>query len=123
MLFGEQGPLADLCSSLRDRLPEEKAFIHDVEDQRYYGHFKVCSPETDKGVGAEKLVGHLGGDRSQILAFGDYLNDLGIMRDAGYSICPRNAHPLVCDAASHVSPHSTEDGFVARELERIFSLV
>jgi len=122
MLFGEQAKLAEVCASLRARLPTDKAFIHEVEDQRYYGHFKICAPETDKGIGAERLVRHLGGDKSQVLAFGDYLNDLGIMRHVGHSICPANAHPLVRETASHVSPYTTEQGFVARELERIFGL-
>lgn len=120
VLFGPHRAMDRLAGQFRDRLPADKAFVHDPEDQGDYAHFKVCSPETDKGVGAEKLVQRLGGDRSQILAFGDYLNDMGIMKHAGQSICPRNAHPAVRQAATRVSPYSTEEGFVAREIERIF---
>lgn len=120
MLFGEHCALTRACAVLRERLSAEKALIHDVEDKGGYGHFKIGDPGTDKGVGAEKVVQRLGGDRSQVLAFGDYLNDLGIMRHVGYSICPANAHPMVRATASYVSPYSAAQGFVAREIARIF---
>ena len=122
VLFGPRDVMERTARSLREELPARMAFIHGVEDQGDYSHFKICAPETDKGVAAERLVRHLGGDRTQILAFGDYLNDLGIMKHAGCSICPREAHPLVRRAATHVSPFSAEEGFVVREIKRIFGL-
>jgi hypothetical protein len=122
VLFGPQEVLERGSRALRDELPAELAFIHDIENQGSYAHFKICAPETDKGVGAERLVRRLGGDRTQILAFGDYLNDLGIMRHAGHSICPRDAHPEIRRIATRVSPYSAEEGFVVREIKRTFGL-
>lgn len=122
IVFGPHEAVGEARATLCEELNAEAGIVYGVEDQGDYAHFKVCHPEADKGVAAEKLVEHLGGDRSQILAFGDYLNDLGIMRRAGYSICPRDAHPVIRDAASHVSPHTAEEGFVAKEIKRIFDL-
>jgi len=96
--------------------------INDIEAQHSYAQIKICAPGTDKGVGAERLVRHLGGEMSHVLAFGDYFNDLPIMRRAGLSICPRDAHPLVRDTAMYVSAYSAAEGFVARELQKLFSL-
>lgn len=122
VVMGGHEVVAWTFHTLQQELSSDVAVLHDVEDHGDYAQFKVCDPETDKGIAAEKLVRHLGGDRTQILAFGDYLNDLGIMRIAGYSICPRDAHPEVCRIASYVSAYSAEEGFVAAELRRIFGL-
>ncbi len=122
VLFGPHHAANAAQHALREALSSGESLIHDVEDQGSYAHFKICSPEADKGVGADRLVSHLGGDRTHVLAFGDYLNDLGIMRYAGQSICPRNAHPLIRQTATRTSPHLAEEGFVAREIRRIFGL-
>jgi len=121
VLFGPHQLMGDAAQTLRRELPED-LFVHGVENMGGYAHFKVCRLEADKGIAAERLVRHLGGERSHILAFGDGLNDLGIMKHAGCSICPPEAHPLIRGAATRVSPHSAEQGFVARELKRIFGL-
>lgn len=102
-------------------LPAE-TFLHPVEDHGEYAHFKICHVEGDKGVAAERLAQHFGGDRSSILAFGDHTNDLGMLHTAGLSICPRQAAPIIHEAATLVSEYTTEEGFVLREVQRIFGL-
>jgi HAD superfamily hydrolase (TIGR01484 family) len=122
VLFGPHDRLARANAELRNDLPADRALLYDLEDLGGYAQFRACEPKADKGVGAERLVRHLGGDKGQILAFGDGLNDLGIMRRAGLSICPSNAHPKVCRLAARVFQYSAAEGFVAREIKRIFDL-
>lgn len=122
VVFGPPALVRDVHRVACERFDSERTTVHDVEEQAEYGQVKIGAAEADKGVGAERLVRHLGGEMRHVLAFGDYLNDLPIMTRAGYSICPSNAHPAVRAAASRVSLYSTEQGFVARELERVFGL-
>jgi hydroxymethylpyrimidine pyrophosphatase-like HAD family hydrolase len=121
VLFGPGDSTATAVSVLREVLGDNAGVVvHDAEDQGGYAHAKISSRQTDKGVGAEHLVRRLGRSLSEVLVFGDYLNDLGIMRRAGYSICPRGAHPQVMGLATRVSPWSAAEGFVARELRQLF---
>ena len=122
VVFGPQPLVRDVHRAARERFDPRYTTVHDVEEQAEYGQVKIGAADADKGVGAERLVRHLGGELCHVLAFGDYLNDLPIMARAGYSICPVDAHPAVQAVATHVSPYSAEQGFVVRELRRTFGL-
>ena len=122
VVFGPPALVREVHHTAAERFDPRCTTVHDVEEQEEYGQVKIGAAEADKGVGAERLVRHLGGELCHVLAFGDYLNDLPIMARAGYSICPVDAHPAVQAAATRVSPYSAEEGFVARELRRTFGL-
>ena len=121
LIFGPPEPVDDLADRLKQDLPEDIAVILETHAPAHH-QIKVCSKEVDKGVGVRVLADHLGVGLGSVLCFGDWLNDLGLIRVAGYSIAPRNAVPQVLAAASKVSTYSFDEGFVARELVSIFGL-
>jgi len=57
--------------------------------------------------------------KDEILVAGDNLNDLTMFEEAGFSIAPQNAHPLILKAASTVCQSNAEDD-VAKKLAEIF---
>ena len=122
IVSGPRAPIVHLCSLLQDAVPDGVAVIQEQHDWAPYDQVKVCSRSVDKGVAAGVLAEHLGLSLANVLSFGDWLNDLGLIRVAGYSIAPRNAAAPVQAAAAEVSRYTFDEGFVARELAAMFDL-
>ncbi|WP_370525955.1 HAD family hydrolase [Cellulomonas sp. JH27-2] len=72
----------------------------------------VMSATADKGVALAHVQDALGITREQTMAFGDYHNDLGMLRAAGCSVAMDNAHPDVRAAARFVAPSNNANGVV-----------
>ncbi len=73
---------------------------------------------ADKGRALKKLAGHCGIAPSQIMAFGDGLNDITMLKTAGIGIAMENAHPLVKEAADCITESCDRDG-VAEAVEEL----
>lgn len=72
----------------------------------------VMSPSADKGHALEAAQRALGVTRDQTMAFGDYLNDLGLLRASAWSFAMDNAHPQVRAEARYVAPGNNANGVV-----------
>ena len=74
------------------------------------------------GVGKESALAELAADRDlvsdNVIALGDHLTDLEMIRWAGLGIAVANAHPSVIAAADEVTQSNDDDG-VAIVLERL----
>lgn len=84
-----------------------------------YDHLLIRPQGVDKGSGLKCLAEILGVRMAETIAFGDWLNDLALFRDAGLSIAPANAVPEVKAKASIISPFSNDQDFIVLELERL----
>lgn len=72
----------------------------------------VMSPTADKGHALAAVQEVFGIAHEQTMAFGDYLNDLGMLGAAGWSFAMDNAHPSVRSAARFVAPANNANGVV-----------
>lgn len=70
-----------------------------------------------KATGLEKLIAHLGLDRSQVMACGDEANDLTMIEWAGLGVAMQNAVPAVKAAANLVTPMTNDEDAVAWAIE------
>lgn len=59
----------------------------------------IMNKHTNKGNAIEKLQKSLNILPEQTMAFGDYLNDIEMLKNAHYSYAMKNAHPSVKEAA------------------------
>ena len=66
-----------------------------------------------KATGLEKLIDHLGIDRSQVMACGDEANDLSMIAWAGLGVAMQNAVPEVKEVAEVVTPMTNDEDAVA----------
>jgi len=82
---------------------------------------EVSAPGVTKATALEHFAKQRGVDASQVLAFGDQLNDLPMLRWAGRAIAVANAHPAVLAAVSEHADSVHDDG-VAHALHRILAL-
>ncbi|MGN8245908.1 HAD-IIB family hydrolase [Cellulomonas soli] len=72
----------------------------------------VMSLTADKGAALRQVQAELGIGPEHTMAFGDYLNDLGLLAAADWSFAMDNAHPQVRERARFVAPANTVNGVV-----------
>lgn len=77
----------------------------------------IVSKAADKGTAVLKLMERMGAGFDETMVFGDYLNDLEMMKKCKWSFAMENAHPLLKEAASFIAP-SNDDNGVVREILR-----
>ncbi|MGO1948000.1 MAG: HAD family hydrolase [Mycobacteriaceae bacterium] len=78
----------------------------------------IMNPAANKGAALRELQSELGVPRERTAVFGDYLNDLEMIREGDYSFAMANAHPGITEAANYTAPANTDDG-VVRVLRRL----
>ena len=74
-----------------------------------------------KGAALLALAAHLGFERKDTFAFGDGLNDLTMLREAGIGFAMENGEPEVKAMADRITCSCDEDG-VARGIEAILEM-
>jgi hydroxymethylpyrimidine pyrophosphatase-like HAD family hydrolase len=74
---------------------------------------EVTAPGIDKAFGLEALCRQVGVERREVMAFGDQLNDLSMLRWAGRGVAMANAHPLVLSAVGEHARRNVDDGVAA----------
>lgn len=80
-------------------------------------NFEVMPKGVDKGEALRSLAESLGIAPGEIMAFGDYENDLEMLRYAGHSYAMGNATEAVKAAARHITGRCREGG-VAQAIDR-----
>lgn len=71
---------------------------------------EVMGKGIDKGSALRFLSGHYGIPKDEIMAFGDFTNDLSLLTAAGYGVAMGNAVPELKQIASFIAPLNTEGG-------------
>ncbi len=79
---------------------------------------EVMAEGVTKATGLARLCEHLHIDRADVVAFGDGLKDVEMLRWAGHGVAVSNAEPAVQDAADEVTASNDDDG-VAQVIERL----
>lgn len=75
-----------------------------------YGAVDLIKPGLHKAWGLKQLMNYLELDASNLMAFGDDLNDIEMLKLADYAYAMENAKPKVKDAASFIAPNNNESG-------------
>lgn len=116
--FGQAELLAQAANLLAESSPVLQATL--IDERRSGLTPLVIRPEgADKGSALEQMREMLGLERDEIMAFGDWPNDLPMFSRAGHSVAPRDAHPAVRRAVDRVSAYTCAEECVAREVERV----
>lgn len=79
---------------------------------------EVMAEGVTKATGLARLCEHLEIDRAEVVAFGDALNDVEMLRWAGHGVAMAGAADVVQDAADETTASNDDDG-VARVIERM----
>ena len=135
---------AQLVDSLKDFVQEEPTLISITEPpekfatyfqplyERFHNHLTltrftasagaaglgIIHKEASKGKALAVLAEHLGIDKSEIVAFGDDLNDIGLFEGAGYKVAMGNAEKAIKDLSDYICGTNREEG-VAQAIEQL----
>ena len=66
---------------------------------------------TSKALALEKICGFYGISQNEIIAIGDELNDISMLKAAGLSVAMENAADDVKKAADIITASNNDDGF------------
>ena len=115
-LVGEPADVAIARDRMAARdLPGVELFHNEFWDG--LDQVQVRPPGIGKHRALESVLAELGVGAHEMLACGDWWNDVEMLRMAGVSVAPSNAVPGVRDAAHHVVPGTSDDDAVVRFLE------
>lgn len=81
----------------------------------------IVSKSADKGSGLHFIADYLGIKASEVMAFGDFLNDLSMIEYAGESYAMENAHPLLKSKAKYIAPSNDRYGVTETIKKVIFN--
>lgn len=116
MLFaGDMDTHARLFRELPERFPE-LAVSSSVSN-----NIEINNVHANKGEALLKLAEYLGLKRRHTMAFGDAVNDLSMLREAGFGVCMENGDPRCKAVARYISGTNDEDG-VAEGIYRFCNL-
>lgn len=95
----------------RLRLAAEKAFSGrlNVTSSKEY-NVEVVNPAASKGNALRYLLSEFGVEKSKVMCFGDQLNDLSLLSEAGMGVAVENANPELKKIADYVCESCTDDG-------------
>ena len=80
-------------------------------------NLEIMTQKMGKGHGISRLAEILGIQKSEIMVFGDYTNDLDMFQAAGWPVAVGNAVEELKNAARMIAPRCEEDG-VARTIQK-----
>jgi Cof subfamily protein (haloacid dehalogenase superfamily) len=83
---------------------------------------EISAAGVNKAAALKELAADYDIAPSEVVAFGDYPNDLPMLEWAGYSIATANAHPEVLASVDEVTESNDDDG-VALAIERLLVAV
>ena len=83
----------------------------------YAFNMEITAPGVDKGEALKVLCSKLGIDASEVMAFGDADNDLGMLSWAGWSFAMGNGTDKAKAAAKYVTGRNSDSG-VAQGVEQ-----
>lgn len=95
---------------------EDVEYFH-VEFWDGFDQLQIRPHGIGKHVGLRHVLDHLGLTPADVLAAGDWLNDVDMLRMARVSVAPANAVPEIRAIATHVLDRTCDDDAVVRFLE------
>jgi Cof subfamily protein (haloacid dehalogenase superfamily) len=79
----------------------------------------IRSHQASKGYGLKRLMHHLGYKKSDVLCFGDFLNDIQLFQECGVKVAMNNSVPELKEMADYVTRGSNQEGGAAEVLRMI----
>jgi hypothetical protein len=115
-----------LCINDHDELLEHKKRLDVLGEGRFVTTFskphylEILHPLVNKGIGLTRLAEHLRVPTVEVVAVGDSLNDIEMLRAAGLGVAVANARDELKEIADVVLQRRASDGAIAEVEERFF---
>lgn len=73
-------------------------------------YIDIANASVNKGIAIEAIQKQFGIDRSESMAFGDFLNDCELLKSCEESYCMENGHPELKQIAKHIAESNEKNG-------------
>lgn len=121
---GEEAGIAEAVHAIRTGLAQAAQVLHFPVGRSGLWGLIARSSRSSKGAALEYVAGQLGVSTAEVVAVGDWLNDVSMFEVAGRSFAMGHAPDEVKRAASDVMPETRETGGgVARALAEAFGVL
>ncbi|MBM3301844.1 MAG: HAD family phosphatase [Deltaproteobacteria bacterium] len=122
MLAGQDS----LIQEARRQLEEENGhrlefFFYPSRMLSSFAYLEIKNPGDSKGCGLRMLREMLGVSREEVMAIGDYDNDLSLFEESGLRIAMQNASEALKARADRVTTRTNDEGGVLEALDFAFS--
>jgi Cof subfamily protein (haloacid dehalogenase superfamily) len=104
LLLGESMIVSRLEPLLMDGFPDVSIVRSDGE------LIQIMNRRASKGNALKRVAEHYGVPMSEVMAIGDEVNDVSMLRVAGAAVAMDNAHPTVKQIAHWVAPSNNDHG-------------
>jgi Cof subfamily protein (haloacid dehalogenase superfamily) len=104
MVLGPREMINELDPVLRGAFPGLSIMRSDPE------LIQIMNPLASKATALRKVAEHYGVPMPRVMAIGDAVNDIPMLKAAGVSVAMDNAHPLVKQCAHWVAPSNNDHG-------------
>ncbi len=115
--------LCDLAGSETNSYPFYQQFERDfkvaVAGQIW---LDITNIDGSKGTAIKTIQERLGSSPDKTLVFGDYLNDMDMIQEAGFSYAMKNAHPRIIEAAKFITELDNNHGGVTHTIKKLLNL-
>ncbi|MCH5715697.1 HAD family hydrolase [Niabella hibiscisoli] len=115
--------LCDLAGSETNSYPFYQQFESDfkvaVAGQIW---LDITNIDGSKGTAIKTIQNRLGISPNETLVFGDYLNDMDMIQQAGFSYAMKNAHPKIIEAAKFITELDNNHGGVTHTIKKLLHL-
>ncbi len=82
-------------------------------------YIDITALDANKGNAIKGVQEELGISPEETLVFGDYLNDLEMMKVATHSYAMKNAHPEIKEVSNHITEFDNNENGVLRTIEAL----
>ncbi len=104
LIIGDRSPLEAVAGEI-DRLPYAVNYVFSQAD-----YLEILPPGVNKGTALRVMAERLGMAPEEVIAVGDNLNDLAMIRYAGVGVAMANAPDGLRARATFVAPSNEDDG-------------
>lgn len=105
---------------VKDKLMESYGEVLDIFFSEEY-FLEIVPKNVAKDISLNALLNILNIDKSQLIACGDGMNDMSMIKYAGLGVAMENAYPPVKECADYIAPSNDADG-VAQVIEKFILL-
>lgn len=75
-----------------------------------YSYADIAVKDTNKWTAIEFLIERLGIKREEVIAIGDNINDISMIKNAGLGVAMENGSPVTREVANLIAPSNDNDG-------------
>ncbi len=120
LIYGDEEQIKNITDGMpqivRDSFDIIKAFL----DFSGLHHLVIKAPDINKWKGIEKVLKVKGLNGSNVMAFGDWHNDLEMIKNAGIGVAMKNAEDEITAVANARTAFNNDNDGVAKFLEQYF---